>query len=609
MPSNFKPKGLFLNPAKANCSIHESGRMVYDCLKLSDRYDIDYIEVSGNHRQISTGYDFYAFNYHPITMGWLNTQLVNRLPGLKLTFILETLRNDPFVMCPSDAFDVYCALDPTMKVADKRVYAFPRPLEPTPQMRPYQEQEIPRIGSFGFATEGKGFELVVEAVNKEFERAEIHINIPPGTYADPATFHLHNRDYAEYLIELCQKTAKDGVEVTFTRDYMDKGELIQWCGQNTLNCFLYNRNQPGLSATTDQAISSGRPLSISTNETFRHIHSYIKPYPLRGLRESISQSQSEVARLQEDWKPVNFALRFEKVLEDFYIFDKTATASSQLKTIKLAKNNPTKKIKRIVAPVARRVIVDLTPPFVLKLIPYFKKRNFTVDASLLPLKIQPFAHRLLQSHSQFNEDLLIDFLFNNQSKGFYVDVGANDPTFNSNTKRFYDRGWSGINVEPGLNPYNELCKARPRDLNLNLGVGLEAGTLTFYNIVSDPTLSSFDLEVAQRMATYFGLVINPTPIDVKPLSEILDQHIFDKTIDFMSVDAEGIDFDVIRSNDWKKYRPTLLLVEMNNQSKEIMNYLSNQEYLLIFNNEYNGLFVDLKTSNINLKSLLEKNYN
>ena len=55
--------------------------------------------------------------------------------------------------------------------------------------------------------------------------------------------------------------------------------LIDWCHENDLNCFMYTRDQPGLSATTDQAILSGQPLLTLTNATFRHIHPYIPPYP------------------------------------------------------------------------------------------------------------------------------------------------------------------------------------------------------------------------------------------------------------------------------------------------------------------------------------------
>ena len=102
---------------------------------------------------------------------------MRKLPGLKLTWVLEVDPNDPFVLCPKDSFDVYCVLDPSMKIDNKRVYVFPRPLEIIEDIAPYQETAIPTIGTFGFATPGKGFELVVDAVNREFEQAIIKINM------------------------------------------------------------------------------------------------------------------------------------------------------------------------------------------------------------------------------------------------------------------------------------------------------------------------------------------------------------------------------------------------------------------------------------------------
>jgi len=330
-------KGLFLNTTKAQCSIYESGRMIYEALSLSDKFCLDYQEIGEDNREIPANYDFFAFNYHPGPMGWLNTRRLSKLPGLKLTFILEVAPNNTIVLCHSDDFDIYCALDPTLKTDDKRVYVFPRPLEPPLVSYNYIEHEIPVIGSFGFATPGKGFELLIDAVNREFDRAIVRINIPQGTYADGFTWNLQRRNYAEYLGELCSRVAKKGIEVQITHDYMTKAQLIEWCAYNTLNCFLYNRNQPGLSATTDQAICSGRPLAVSTNETFRHIHSYITPYPFRGLQESIEISRSEVLRMQQEWAPVKFTRAFERLLED----QKSLITSKKRsrKTLVLAKNN------------------------------------------------------------------------------------------------------------------------------------------------------------------------------------------------------------------------------------------------------------------------------
>lgn len=325
-----KPRGLFLNTEKANCSIYESGKMAYQCLLLSGKYDLHYLEISENAAEIPNNYEFYIFNYHHVTMSWLNTKRVSLLPGLKVTLVLETLTNNPFGFCPADDFDAYLALDPTMNVEDKRVYAFPRPLEVYTPVNPYRESSIPVIGTFGFATIGKGFELVVDAVNKEFEKAIIKINIPASTYSEDRHWTLHKKHYADYLSELCKKVAKKGVEVVITNEFMTKDQLIEWCSQNTLNCFLYNRNQAGISATTDQAISSGRPLAISTNETFRHIHHYIKPYPFQSLKDAIASSQPQVKQMQTDWHPQNFATKFEEVLEDFGMLPKTERKTVQI---------------------------------------------------------------------------------------------------------------------------------------------------------------------------------------------------------------------------------------------------------------------------------------
>jgi hypothetical protein len=247
-------------------------------------------------------------------MGWLDTTQIKKLPGLKLTIVLETLPNNPFPMCSPDEFDIYCVIDPTIRVGNKNVYTFPRPLE-LPYINSVDSPAIPTIGTFGFATAGKGFEYVVDAVNQEFDKAIVRINIPMGSYISARNTILPPRpSYADTLMERCINLAKEGIDVQITHEYMSKQKLIRWCSENTLNVFLYNRNQPGLSATTDQAISSGRPLAVSSNETFRHIHKYITPYPERSLRESIAISQKEVLKMQEDWHPKNFISLFESMI-------------------------------------------------------------------------------------------------------------------------------------------------------------------------------------------------------------------------------------------------------------------------------------------------------
>lgn len=302
-------KGLFINNKKAKDSIHESGYMAYQCLKLSALYDLDYIEVDENDCEINIGYDFYFFNYHFATMKWLATDQLKKKLGYVITMILEVAPGDAFVFTPEKDFNIYCALDPTIE-SKGNLYAFPRPLENVDFEIPVVKNEFPVIGSFGFATTGKGFEHVVAAVNKEFDKATVRINIPFGDFVPDS------KEYSEKLTVLCKSLAKPGIDVQITHDFMSKEELIKWCAANDLNCFLYDRNMPGLAATTDQAIVAGKPLSVSDNDTFRHIIKYLPPYPAFSLKDSLEKSPAIIAEIKKDWSPEKFAERFEKVLAE-----------------------------------------------------------------------------------------------------------------------------------------------------------------------------------------------------------------------------------------------------------------------------------------------------
>src|SRR5262245_21135095 len=90
------------------------------------------------------------------------------------------------------------------------------------------------------------------------------------------------------------------------------------------------------------------------------------------------------------------------------------------------------------------------------------------------------------SYAQNGEDVLLERLFRDVPVGTYIDVGANDPVDFSVTKHFYDRGWRGINIEPGPQAFARLCAQRPRDLNLNLGLAEVEGAACFYELPHQP---------------------------------------------------------------------------------------------------------------------------
>jgi FkbM family methyltransferase len=170
------------------------------------------------------------------------------------------------------------------------------------------------------------------------------------------------------------------------------------------------------------------------------------------------------------------------------------------------------------------------------------------------------------SYSQEGEDVLIDRFLGKPARGFYVDIGAHHPRRFSNTYRFYLRGWYGINVDAMPGSMQPFRKLRPRDINLEVGVAEQPGTLTYY-MFDEPALNGFSADLAeQRLAQAPAgrspyRLIGTKSIQCTPLNELLDRYADGIQIDFLTIDVEGLDLDVLRSNDWQKHRPTLVLAE------------------------------------------------
>lgn len=227
----------------------------------------------------------------------------------------------------------------------------------------------------------------------------------------------------------------------------------------------------------------------------------------------------------------------------------------------------------------------------IKITDYVPKFVFKIQQMLMP-KVQPvYVHPKLNSYSQYQEDLVLDSLFACKNSGFYIDVGANDPDILSNTKRFYQRGWSGINIEPNPNLYKKLVTSRPNDINLNYGVSTNQGQLTFY-VMSADTLSSFDKQSAVEVGKLHGAtLVEELTVSTLPLTDVFRNYV-QGPVDFMSIDAEGYDLIVLASNDWTQFRPYAVLIEVSLNDLEILSFMEERGYLLIYYNHTNGIFID-----------------
>ena len=214
------------------------------------------------------------------------------------------------------------------------------------------------------------------------------------------------------------------------------------------------------------------------------------------------------------------------------------------------------------------------------LIPFPVRRNFISVSSLL---VNAYSER---SFSQEGEDLLLRRFFEKQTTGFYVDIGAHHPKLYSNTYFFYRRGWRGINVDATPGSMKPFRVFRPRDINLEVAVSsrTEPITLTTFN---EPALNSFNVGEFDRRGSLEYAECRKVELRPRTLASLLEEYLEEgQQVDFLSIDVEGEDLNVLKSNDWGKFKPKIVLVEdrkftlENPQGSPIFNFMKLKNYAL-----------------------------
>lgn len=197
-------------------------------------------------------------------------------------------------------------------------------------------------------------------------------------------------------------------------------------------------------------------------------------------------------------------------------------------------------------------------------------------------------------YSQGGEDAILHGIFlkklNSGKKGFFVDVGAFHPFLHSNTYRLYLNGWRGINIDANPGSMKLFTKHRPQDMNLEFGIGNNNESATFYILGVKSTMNSFSKDHF-KIHGMAEATAKEIPLQMRSLESVLDEysHSFEE-IDLLNIDAEGWDFEVLRSNNWKKYRPGVVVVEITCQGledvkqSETARLLLNQNYRIVAKN-------------------------
>lgn len=164
--------------------------------------------------------------------------------------------------------------------------------------------------------------------------------------------------------------------------------------------------------------------------------------------------------------------------------------------------------------------------------------------------------------------MILRRIFENTPIGTYVDVGAYHPWRFSNTYFFYKRGWSGINLDATPGSAELFHKARPRDLSIEAAISRDGRELTLYSF-DDPALNTLDEQVARKLEANLYRVVATRRVRTHRLVDILQANLSSGArIDFLTVDVEGMDSEVLESNDWSRFRPDYVLVERLGRSLE-----------------------------------------
>ena len=207
------------------------------------------------------------------------------------------------------------------------------------------------------------------------------------------------------------------------------------------------------------------------------------------------------------------------------------------------------------------------------------------------------------SYSQCGEDLIVEFVLNTIGVDdiSYLDIGAHHPYYLSNTALFYEKGFRGVCVEPDPTLFKKIKKHRKNDICLNIGIGIDDDEeeADFF-IMSSKTLNTFSKDQAKEYESYGNQeIISVEKIRLQNINAIITENFHNKP-NFISLDAEGMDFEIIKTFDFGKFRPEVFCIETltytedstERKLEEIMDLMASNEYMIYADTYINTIFVD-----------------
>ena len=224
---------------------------------------------------------------------------------------------------------------------------------------------------------------------------------------------------------------------------------------------------------------------------------------------------------------------------------------------------------------------------------------------LLKNRLFYYFYKLLKIHrnkkpslhfGEFGEDIFINRILNNIKHGKYIDVGCYHPYKGSLTATLYNKNWNGINIDLSKTSIDLFNMVRKRDINLNVAISNYNGEISYYE--NSPINQQNSLTKTNNQQTKIK-------IKCQTLNSILEKNILQK-FDYLNIDVEGSELEVIEGIDLMKCHPSLITIENNNLLLE--DYLKDNVYEKLISCDY--VFVNkIGVTNFFLdKSLSKKIY-
>lgn len=335
-----KHQVLFLNHREETCGVYQYGIRIYDILKRSSLVSYIYCEIKDYSEYIkclsSHQHSKLIYNYHSVTMHWLNSSNIQKI-----------VQN---IAIPHESnysiFDVILNIDPA-EPERLNYYSIPRPIYENvnklidnckienieiANFINYKKEGVPIFGSFGFGFNNKGFDKIVNVVNRHCNRAIIKLVI--------TTPHFSGNNFeiilANLLNNLYSQNTNPNIEILISRNFFTNEEVLKFLSSNTANLFMYDvMPGRGISSVIDYAISVNVPIVISDSYMFRHIYSDEICIYKNSLIDCISNSNRLLPLFLSLYSNKNLIDKVDNIITDNYKISNYIQTSNSIQNCKV----------------------------------------------------------------------------------------------------------------------------------------------------------------------------------------------------------------------------------------------------------------------------------